>query len=147
MKPERDFKLQGGRIPASLVFRCAGDFGCNKNFDRWLCRFSSIVLEIARANTVPTQYPRFLGQGILQHPMPSTAILTKAVLPLTKAAVSCFLADNGMRMAASLAYFTIFSLAPLLVITIVIAGVGIRRYGGFECNHRGDSGICRTRRC
>jgi membrane protein len=36
--------------------------------------------------------------------------------------MSGFLSDNGMRMAASLAYFTIFSLAPLLVIAIAIAG-------------------------
>jgi uncharacterized BrkB/YihY/UPF0761 family membrane protein len=46
--------------------------------------------------------------------MPSAAILTKAILPLAKTALSGFLADNGIRMAASLAYFTIFSLAPLL---------------------------------
>jgi membrane protein len=54
--------------------------------------------------------------------MPSAAILARAILPLTKTAFSGFLADNGLRMAASLAYFTIFSLAPLLVITIAIAG-------------------------
>jgi membrane protein len=54
--------------------------------------------------------------------MASAAILAKAILPLTKTAFSGFLADNGMRMAASLAYFTIFSLAPLLIITIAIAG-------------------------
>jgi membrane protein len=44
------------------------------------------------------------------------------VAALTKAAFSGFLSDNGLRMAASLAYFTIFSLAPLLVIVIAIAG-------------------------
>lgn len=41
---------------------------------------------------------------------------------LARTAFSAFLADNGMRMAASLAYFTIFSLAPLLIIAIAIAG-------------------------
>jgi membrane protein len=41
---------------------------------------------------------------------------------LAKTAFSGFLDDNGIRMAASLAYFTIFSLAPLMVIVIAIAG-------------------------
>jgi membrane protein len=53
-----------------------------------------------------------------------TSILARpgTLLRLTKAALSSFLGDNGMRMSASLAYFTIFSLAPLMVITIAIAG-------------------------
>jgi membrane protein len=46
----------------------------------------------------------------------------KLILTLARAAMSGFVEDNGMRMAASLAYFTIFSLAPLLVISIAIAG-------------------------
>jgi membrane protein len=46
----------------------------------------------------------------------------KAILGLLKGAVSGFLADNGMKMSAALAYYTIFSLAPLLVISIAIAG-------------------------
>jgi len=56
--------------------------------------------------------------------MPSTAILIgpKAILTLTRVALSSFVEDNGMRMAASLAYYTIFSLSPLLVISIAIAG-------------------------
>jgi membrane protein len=43
-------------------------------------------------------------------------------LALTRIALSGFIADNSMRMAASLAYYTIFSLAPLLVISIAIVG-------------------------
>jgi membrane protein len=46
----------------------------------------------------------------------------KAFLGLIKTAFAGFLDDNGIRMAASLAYFTIFSLAPLMVIVIAIAG-------------------------
>ena len=46
----------------------------------------------------------------------------KTILDLLKGAFSGFIADNGIRMAASLAYFTIFSLAPLMVIVIAIAG-------------------------
>src|ERR1700760_460399 len=44
------------------------------------------------------------------------------IFGLFKKAVSGFLGDSGMRMAASLSYFTIFSLAPLMVIAIAIAG-------------------------
>ena len=53
-----------------------------------------------------------------------TPILIKptTILMLLKAAFSGFLSDNGIRMAASLAYFTIFSLAPLMIIAIAIAG-------------------------
>ena len=41
---------------------------------------------------------------------------------LLKSALSACLNDNVQRMSAALAYYTIFSLAPLLVIAIAIAG-------------------------
>jgi membrane protein len=44
------------------------------------------------------------------------------IVTLTKVALSGFLSDNGIRMSASLAYFTIFSIAPLMVIGIAISG-------------------------
>ena len=44
---------------------------------------------------------------------------------LLKAAVSKSFADNIQRMSAALAYYTIFSLAPLLVIAIAIAGAAL----------------------
>jgi membrane protein len=47
----------------------------------------------------------------------------KLVFRLAQAAHSEFGAHKGTRMAASLAYYTIFSLAPLLVIAIAIAGL------------------------
>lgn len=47
----------------------------------------------------------------------------KSLIPLSKSAYSRFDAHNGTRMAAALAYYTIFSLAPLLVIAISIAGL------------------------
>jgi membrane protein len=52
----------------------------------------------------------------------SILAIPKTLLGLSKAALSSFLDNNGMRMSASLAYFTIFSLAPLMVITIAIVG-------------------------
>jgi membrane protein len=42
---------------------------------------------------------------------------------LLKSALSACLNDNVQRMSAALAYYTIFSLAPLLVIAIAIAGL------------------------
>ncbi len=41
---------------------------------------------------------------------------------LVKATLSEWLEDNAFRLAAALAYYTVFSLAPLLVIVIAIAG-------------------------
>src|ERR1700679_1487859 len=34
-----------------------------------------------------------------------------------------FIDDNGMKLSASLAYYTIFSIAPLLILIISIAGL------------------------
>ena len=42
---------------------------------------------------------------------------------LLKEAASEWIEDGAMRLSASLAYYAIFSLAPLLVIVISIAGV------------------------
>src|ERR1700676_259043 len=48
---------------------------------------------------------------------PGTAVL------LLKSIYSECITDNVQRMSAALAYYTIFSLAPLLVIAIAIAGL------------------------
>ena len=45
------------------------------------------------------------------------------LLPLLKEAASDWIDDGAMRLSASLAYYAIFSLAPLLVIVITMAGV------------------------
>lgn len=38
-------------------------------------------------------------------------------------AVTEFLADNGMKLSASLSYYTVFSLGPVLIIIISLAGI------------------------
>ncbi|MGI8603734.1 MAG: YihY/virulence factor BrkB family protein [Verrucomicrobiales bacterium] len=45
------------------------------------------------------------------------------LLPLLKEAASEWIDDNAMRLSSSLAYYAIFSLAPLLVIVVSIAGL------------------------
>ena len=45
------------------------------------------------------------------------------LLPLLKEAASDWIDDGAMRLSSSLAYYAIFSLAPLLVILISIAGL------------------------
>src|ERR1700732_2044316 len=54
----------------------------------------------------------------------STPMLAKprVALGFLKSTLSACLKDNVQRMSAALAYYTIFSLAPLLVISIAIAG-------------------------
>lgn len=42
---------------------------------------------------------------------------------LLKESFNSFLDDNALKMSASLAYYTIFSLAPMLVIVIAVCGV------------------------
>lgn len=49
-------------------------------------------------------------------------MLVKAWI-LTKDTVSGFLADNALSRGAAIAYFTIFSLAPLLIVVTAIAGL------------------------
>jgi membrane protein len=44
------------------------------------------------------------------------------ILELLKATVSQWRRDQASLMAAALAYYTVFSLAPLLIIVIAIAG-------------------------
>ena len=50
------------------------------------------------------------------------ARLYKDAFELLKGAVTEFLNDKGMKMSASLAYYTIFSIAPLLLIVIWLVG-------------------------
>lgn len=47
----------------------------------------------------------------------------KAMIGLLKATVADWQEDKASRLAAALAYYTVFSLAPLLVIVIAIAGL------------------------
>lgn len=42
---------------------------------------------------------------------------------MTKKTLSEFSNDNGMKLSASLSYYTVFSIAPLLIIAISLAGI------------------------
>src|SRR5437867_6410489 len=47
----------------------------------------------------------------------------KAILELLKKTFSAWNEDKAPRLAAALAYYTVFSLAPLLIIVIGVAGL------------------------
>lgn len=47
----------------------------------------------------------------------------KKVFDLLKATFKEFMADNGIKLSASLSYYTIFSLPPLLIIIISLSGI------------------------
>jgi len=51
----------------------------------------------------------------------------KGFLGLIKATIKDFVADKALRLSAALAYYAIFSLAPLLIIVIAVAGVLFKR--------------------
>src|SRR2546423_15705375 len=50
-----------------------------------------------------------------------------ATFPLLKQAYNEWSEDKASRLAAALAYYTAFSVAPLLLICIVVAGLGFGR--------------------
>ena len=47
----------------------------------------------------------------------------KQVVPLLKETVNDWLDDRAMSLAASLAFYTVLSLAPLLVVAVSVAGL------------------------
>ncbi|MDO9636013.1 MAG: YihY/virulence factor BrkB family protein, partial [Thiobacillus sp.] len=56
------------------------------------------------------------------HSEATVMISPKRIFDLGRKAVAAYMADNAMSMGAAIAYYTIFSLAPLLVIVIAVAG-------------------------
>src|SRR4029077_4935108 len=50
-------------------------------------------------------------------------IAVKSLWPLVKKSVSAWSDDYAPSMGAALAYYTIFSIAPLLIIVIAVAGL------------------------
>jgi membrane protein len=65
------------------------------------------------------------GPGVEPRPpeTPPPAGAKKSVVALARTAVGRFIDDDAMTMAAALAYYTTFSMAPLLLIVIAIAGL------------------------
>src|SRR6202012_672108 len=47
----------------------------------------------------------------------------KALWKVILATFMGFINDNGLKLSASLAYYTVFSIAPLLILVISIAGI------------------------
>lgn len=47
----------------------------------------------------------------------------RKLLNVLKDAAMSFAGDNAPRLGAALAYYTVFSIAPLILITITLAGV------------------------
>jgi membrane protein len=60
---------------------------------------------------------RFCGFGVFFNP--------RTILALLKLTLSQWVDDNVPRMAAALAYYSVFSLAPLLVIAVAISGLAL----------------------
>ena len=50
----------------------------------------------------------------------------KEILPMLKGAAAEWADDNATRLAAALAYYTMLSIAPLLVIFVKVVGVWYR---------------------
>ncbi len=54
---------------------------------------------------------------------PPQALSLKAISQLAQQAINAWIDDYGQSMGAALAYYTVFSLAPLLLIVISVAGL------------------------
>ena len=50
-------------------------------------------------------------------------VYLKKIWKILVATFSGFINDNGLKLSASLAFYTIFSLAPLLILVISLAGL------------------------
>ena len=64
----------------------------------------------------------------------------KSVWPLLKETLSEWSNDKASRLAAALAYYTIFSIAPLLVITIAVVGLVFGREAARGADRTTDQG-------
>jgi membrane protein len=59
----------------------------------------------------------------LQHMSVFSKEYLKQLWKVLVATFSGFISDNGLKLSASLAYYTVFSIAPLLIIVISVAGL------------------------
>jgi membrane protein len=57
----------------------------------------------------------------------SSAIKRKSLWPFLKSIVTQWIEDDPFQLASSLSYYTLFSLAPLLIIAIAVAGLAFGR--------------------
>src|SRR5215218_6385045 len=69
----------------------------------------------ARSAATPAAYGRWASGGF--HRMPQRA------WALMRATVEGYIEDDAMSRGAAIAYYTVFSIAPLLVIATAIAGL------------------------
>src|SRR5688572_14534938 len=65
--------------------------------------------------------------GIARHLRQFCCLNPKAVVEMVQATVDKWLNDNAPRLGAALAYYSIFSMAPLLLVVIAIAGLAYGR--------------------
>jgi membrane protein len=65
--------------------------------------------------------------GIARHLRQFCCLNGKAVFEMAQATVERWLSDNAPRLGAALAYYSIFSMAPLLLVVIAIAGLAYGR--------------------
>ncbi len=63
------------------------------------------------------------------------AITGNKAFQLTRETVNNFLEDSALRLSAALAYYSVFSIAPLLVIAISIAGLVLGAESGRSRRH------------
>src|SRR4051794_19079932 len=95
------------RSRPSVGPRCPGGHGCCLSDERW-------SLTSIRRGTSPGS-SNVQGMAVLKDP--------KALFDMLKETYHGWSEDKASRLAAALAYYTAFSVAPLLLIAIVVAGL------------------------
>ena len=99
-----------------------------------LLKTAQILLPLLGALATATATKRSASAIALVKPLPAAAVQTSAAAvphrnwlsqqwQMTKAAVEAWSDDYAPSMGAALSYYTLFSLAPLLIIVIAVAGM------------------------
>jgi uncharacterized BrkB/YihY/UPF0761 family membrane protein len=70
----------------------------------------------------------------------------KQLWQLLKDSVSAWIDDFAPSMGAAISYYTVFSIAPLLLIVIAVAGLVLGQEAGVRTNLRAAARVTRRRR-
>ena len=62
-------------------------------------------------------------QELIKQPLDPKVGKVKIFIKVSRGAVSNFIDDNGLKLSASLSYYTIFALAPMILIMMSLAGI------------------------
>ena len=109
--------IRGGPAAQSITFSFEENGSHQHNYE------SVPLSHFGESNRNPTSQGILLRIRIRSAVVTSTPMNPKEILPILKETASDWMEDQAPTLGAALAYYTVFSLAPLLIIAIAIAGL------------------------